>query len=64
MKRLAIACLLLLAGCVQIPAGVQMDENEELACKEQTCTVWTEAELLELIRQVYRKGYDAGVKSI
>lgn len=64
MKRIAIILCLLLAGCVQIPAGVQMDEKEEQACKEQTCTVWTEAELLELIRQVYRKGYDAGVKSI
>lgn len=64
MKRIAFIACLILAGCVQIPAGVQMDEKEEIACKEAGCTVWTEAELLELIRQVYRKGYDAGVKSI
>lgn len=64
MKRIAIILCLLLAGCVQIPAGVQMDEKEEADCKANGCTVWTEAELLELIRQVYRKGYDAGVKSI
>lgn len=63
MKRLAIACLLLLAGCTGMP-GITATPDELQACKEAGCTVWTEAELLELIRQVYRKGYDAGVKSI
>jgi starvation-inducible outer membrane lipoprotein len=64
MKRIALIACVLLAGCVQIPAGVQMDDEEAKACEQAGCTVWTEDELRELIRQVYRKGYDAGVKSI
>lgn len=64
MKRIAIILCLLLAGCAQIPAGVTMDDDEAKACKAEGCTVWTEAELMELIRKAYRKGYEAGVKSL
>ena len=64
MKRIAIILCLLLAGCAQTPAGVQMDDDEAKACKEEGCTVWTEDELMELIRKTYRKGYQDGVKSI
>lgn len=63
MKRIALILCLLLAGCTGMP-GITATPEELQACKDAGCTVWTEAELLELIRQVYRKGYDAGVKSI
>lgn len=63
MKRLCIGLVLLLAGCTTMP-GVQATPEELKACEESGCTVWTEGELLELIRQIYKKGYDAGVKSI
>lgn len=64
MKRLAIACLLLLAGCVQIPAGVQMDDDEAKACEQAGCRVWTEAEFRELMNKVWLIGYEAGRKSL
>lgn len=61
--KAAIFCLLLLTGCASME-GVKADPEELEACKQHGCSVWTEYELMELIRQIYKKGYDAGVKSI
>ena len=63
MKRIALIVCLLLAGCASME-GVKADPEELEACKQHGCSVWTEYELMELIRQIYKKGYDAGVKSI
>lgn len=63
MKRLAIACLLLLAGCHGM-VGVTATPEEVQACKDEGCTVWTEDELKALFEHAWKKGYDAGVKSI
>lgn len=64
MKRLAIILCLLLAGCVQVPAGVQMDEDEAKACEQSGCRVWTDDELRELMKRVWLIGYEAGKKSL
>jgi hypothetical protein len=65
MKRIALIAFLLLAGCgAPMPIGVQMDDEEAMACKEAGCTVWTEAELRELMKKVWLIGYEAGRKSL
>lgn len=60
--RIAILCLLL-AGCA---SGIRMTDEEAKACRDQGCSVWTDAELQELaIRigsQAYRKGWTDAVK--
>lgn len=57
----------MLSGCAftrPAPPGVQMTDDERKACEAHSCTVWTPDELQELVRRVFRKGYDVGVKSI
>lgn len=63
MKTLLLITVLALSGCAIAP-GVQMDDAEKQACKAETCTVWTPKELNGLARELFRKGYEAGVKSI
>ncbi len=46
------------------PPGVQLTDDERQACAAHSCTVWTPVELQELVRRVFRNGYDVGVKSI
>jgi hypothetical protein len=62
--KAAILCALLLTGCASMPAGVEMSEEEAVVCKEQTCSVWTRDELMNLAREMFKRGYAAGVKSI
>lgn len=62
MKTLLL-CALLLSGCATIK-GVEISEAEREACEAHSCTVWTPAELLGLLRRVWQGGYQAGVKSI
>lgn len=62
--KAAVFCLLLLAGCVQVPDGVKMSDEEAIACRSDGCTVWTEEELKQVIREVFSKGYEAGKRSI
>lgn len=64
---LQAACFLmavvLLTGCSSIK-GVKISDSERQACEAAGCTAWTEKELHELMQKVFRKGYEAGVKSI
>lgn len=62
--KAAIFCALLLAGCATVPPGVTMSDDEAKACKEQSCTVWTMEELRALAQAIFRKGYEAGKRSI
>jgi uncharacterized protein YceK len=60
MKTLLLLCTaLLLSGCANMK-GVEANDEERAACAAQGCTVWTERELRELVRQAMRKGYEAG----
>jgi uncharacterized protein YcfL len=61
MKTALIA--LLLTGCASIP-GVQLTDAERVACEAHGCTVWTRAELEQLIRAAIQRGYFAGRKSL
>lgn len=57
----------MLSGCAftrPAPPGVQMTDDERQACAVHSCTVWTPDELQELVRRVFRRGYDVGVKSV
>ena len=58
-----LVAVILLTGCSSIK-GITMPDGESQACEVAGCTVWTEQELHELMRQVFRKGYEVGVKSI
>jgi uncharacterized protein YceK len=60
MKAALIALALLLAGCA---TGVKMTDEEAAACKEQGCTVWTDAELQGLALEAMRQGYIRGAQS-
>lgn len=63
MKTVFVLCLLL-AGCASMPAGVEMSEEEAAACKSQGCTVWTPIELQNVAREFFKRGYEAGKKSL
>lgn len=52
-----------LSGCSAIK-GVAITESERKACESIGCSVWTEQELDALARHFFKKGYEAGVKSI
>jgi hypothetical protein len=56
MKSILIC--LLLAGCA---SGVHMTDEEAKACRDQGCSVWTDADLMQLANKVgsaaYRKGW-------
>lgn len=60
MKYL-IVCLLL-SGCSTI-RGVEITKSEREACIAETCTVWTESELIKLGQRFFREGYTAGKKA-
>ena len=61
MKALLLA--LLLSGCASLP-GVEATADERAACKAETCSVWTEHELIKLARKFFNEGYQAGKGSI
>lgn len=60
---LALLCVYLLAGCSTIP-GVTMSDAERRACEAQGCTVWTDAELNNLAKDFFLKGYQAGKRAL
>jgi starvation-inducible outer membrane lipoprotein len=62
--KVALLCVLLLAGCASIPEGIKMTGDEAKACAAQGCTVWTDAELSRLARKFWHDGFQAGVKSL
>jgi PBP1b-binding outer membrane lipoprotein LpoB len=62
--KTAIIAIVLLSGCASLPDGVEMTEEERKACAEQTCTVWTRAELEHLARTMLQRGYQAGRQSL
>lgn len=55
---------LLLTGCASLPPGITMSDDESKACKASGCSVWTDEELKALGQVIFRKGYEAGRKSI
>lgn len=60
-----VLLLAVLSGCATpAPPGVQMTDDERKACAAHSCAVWTPVELQDLVRRVFRKGYDVGAKSI
>lgn len=56
-----IVCTLALAGCATTK-GLQLDPGDEQECAEVGCTVWSDRQLLGLIRQAFEKGFAAGAK--
>ena len=58
-KILLFCTALFLSGCATTK-GIEATEDELKACATETCTVWTERELQELVRRALRKGYEAG----
>ena len=56
---LVIPALVLCAGCA---SGVRMTDEESIACRNNGCTAWTDAELLQLVNKAgsagYRKGWE------
>ncbi len=65
MKTAIVLAALILAGCSTTPPeGVEMSAEEVQTCKEQGCTVWSQAELMQLMRVVFQKGYEAGKHSL
>lgn len=61
----ALACLLAaiaLGGCATTIPGVQITDEERIACEVQGCTVWTRAELEMLVLEAMRRGIEAARK--
>lgn len=50
--RLALIALLL-TGCA---SGIKVSPDEAATCRKEGCSVWTDAELSELIKRAYIKG--------
>lgn len=58
MKRLLSLTLLgILSGCAN---GVAMTEAETLACRNEGCTAWTEAEVRSLVGRAMNEGFRRG----
>ena len=53
----------MLSGCAATPPGVIMSADEAKACKAETCTVWTDAELRGLIQRVFVEAFRQGGKA-
>lgn len=62
--KTAILAIVLLSGCASLPAGIEMTDDERKACEAAGCTVWTRAELEQLVRMAMQRGYAAGKKSL
>lgn len=54
--RIAILCLLL-AGCA---SGVHMTQEEAKNCRDEGCSVWTDAELQQLAIRIGHQAYQKG----
>lgn len=64
MKTAVLAMVILaLTGCATLK-GVEISDEERAACEASGCSVWTRAELENLVREAMRRGYLAGKKSI
>ena len=62
MKTLALmVVILVLSGCATVK-GVAMTDEERKMCEREGCTVWTEAELVQLVNEAMRRGYLAAQK--
>lgn len=57
LALLAIPALVLCSGCA---SGITMSDEERATCSEQGCTVWTDAELKQLVDRAVREGYVRG----
>lgn len=56
MRTAVLAIVILtLTGCATLP-GVEISEEERAACEASGCTVWTRAELEDLVREAMRRG--------
>jgi hypothetical protein len=62
--KTAVLAIVLLSGCASLPAGVEMSDEERAACEAAGCTVWTQAELEQLVRMAMQRGYLAGRQSL
>jgi hypothetical protein len=54
---LALPALVLCSGCAN---GVQMSDEETIACRNEGCVVYTEREQRTLVDRVLREGYRRG----
>ena len=54
----AILFAFLLTGCATIP-GLEISDEERAACAASGCSVWTQAELEDLVRAAMIKGIEA-----
>ena len=62
MKTAILAVVILtLTGCATFK-GVEMTDEDRVACEREGCTVWTEAELRALVTEAMRRGYLAAQK--
>lgn len=62
--KTALLAIVILTGCASPPEGVVMTEDERKACAAHGCSVWTLAELQQLIGRALRRGFEAGKKSL
>lgn len=62
MKTAILAIVILtLTGCATMK-GVEMSDQDRVACEREGCTVWTESELMQLVNEAMRRGYLAAQK--
>lgn len=54
-----LIALSVLVGCAN---GVRMDDSETKACRNEGCSVWTDAELRTYAQQWFKAGYQYGWK--
>ena len=57
----ALIFVFILSGCAM--PGITISKNEQAACKQKSCTVWTPDELARLARKFYSDGYKAATQS-
>jgi hypothetical protein len=62
MKSLAFAVIALaLTGCATTK-GLEVSADDAKECAEVGCTPWSEREIEQFARHVFRQGFEAGLK--
>jgi hypothetical protein len=62
MRHAVILAVCLLAGCATMPGnieGVVITDEERAECAlTQKCAVWTEPQIVDLVRRAFMEGYN------
>lgn len=54
---LVIPAFVLLSGCA---SGIEMSDEERIACRNEGCSAWTQGELRGLVNRAASEGYRLG----